>query len=162
MCENNTESDILCNFRCTSISILGWINMLLLVADLPITGYCGSAHISEQSWRMNYNIPEVCVDNVFTVTALSSINRLKRVGQGLWQRMLPCPIKHRLHTDNKYCIYRNSDLIFFFLFFLLHQSVEIYYKESLSAVTFLEEQRCGGDASKLLAPKSSEWPLFYS
>ncbi|XP_052541952.1 sentrin-specific protease 2 [Tympanuchus pallidicinctus] len=32
-------------------------------------------------------------------------------------------------------------------------NVEIYYKESLSAVTFLEEQRCGGDASKLLTPK---------
>uniref|UniRef100_A0A8C9EU86 SUMO specific peptidase 2 n=1 Tax=Pavo cristatus TaxID=9049 RepID=A0A8C9EU86_PAVCR len=32
-------------------------------------------------------------------------------------------------------------------------NVEVYTKESLSAVTYLEEQRCGGDASRLLTPK---------
>ncbi|XP_031452400.1 sentrin-specific protease 2 isoform X2 [Phasianus colchicus] len=35
-------------------------------------------------------------------------------------------------------------------------NVEIYHKESLSAVTFLEEQKCGGDASKLLTPKTGD------
>lgn len=58
-------------------------------------------------------------------------------------------------TVNKYCTYRNSDSSVCF-FFPAALSVEIYTKETLVGTSYVEEQKCGGDAARLVTPKPGE------
>lgn len=74
--------------------------------------------------------------------------------------MLHWPIKHRSHTDWCALITNTAHtevlILLFAFFFLLHQSVEIYTKETLVGTSYVEEQKCGGDAARLVTPKPGE------